>query len=231
MKGEKKMKKLILALGLSACLLLTACTDRANKESTTEEPTTEVTTTTEDLIPTLKPVIYLYPQEACKVEVSLDYCGELTCTYPKYEAPWSVTARPDGTLLDATGQEYAYLYWEGVGYENFDFSRGFCIAGEDTATFLEDALAKLGLTRREANEFIVYWLPLMEQNPYNLITFQTQAYTDAAALHIDPAPDTLIRIFMTWESSEDYVNLKPQALTAPTRTGFTAVEWGGTQIP
>ena len=30
------------------------------------------------------------------------------------------------------------------------------------------ALAQLGLTRREANEFIVYWLPAMEQNPYNL---------------------------------------------------------------
>ena len=221
------MKKLILALGLSACLLLTACTDRANKESTTEEPTTEVTTTTEGIITTAKPVIYLYPQEACKVEVSLDYCGELTCTYPKYEAPWSVTARPDGTLLDANGQEYAYLYWEGVGYENFDFSRGFCIAGEDTATFLEDALAKLGLTRREANEFIVYWLPLMEGNPYNVISFQTDTYEEAAKLTVSPQPDTMIRVFMAWYGTDTSVELPAQSLTAPQREGFTLVEWGG----
>ena len=32
----------------------------------------------------------------------------------------------------------------------------------------EEALADLGLTRREANEFMVYWLPMMEPNPYNL---------------------------------------------------------------
>ena len=44
-------------------------------------------------------------------------------------------------------------------------TEGFCVKGEDTAAFLEDALSKLGLNRKEANEFIVYWLPLMEQNP------------------------------------------------------------------
>lgn len=109
-------------------------------------------------------------------------------------------------------------------------TRGFCVKGEDTAVFLEQALAQLGLTRREANEFIVYWLPLMERNPYNVISFQTDAYTQAAGLHIDPAPDTLIRVFMAWQSSDSFVKLPAQALTAPARTGFTVVEWGGTKI-
>ena len=95
---------------------------------------------------------------------------------------------------------------------------------------MEQALEKLGLTRREANEFIVYWLPLMEQNPYNVITFQTEAYTEAAALHIDPAPDTLLRVFMAWRGSDSFVELTPQTLTAPARTGFTVVEWGGTVL-
>ena len=61
-------------------------------------------------------------------------------------------------------------------------SNGFCVKGKDTAVFLEGALEQLGLTRREANEFIVYWLPQMEQNPYNIISFQTDAYTNAAEL-------------------------------------------------
>lgn len=90
-----------------------------------------------------------------------------------------------------------------------------------TATVLEQALSQLGLTRREANEFIVYWLPLMEQNPYNVISFQTDAYTQAAQLYIDPAPDTLLRVFMAWQSSDSFVKLPAQALTAPARTGFT----------
>ena len=116
-----------------------------------------------------KPVIYLYPEEETAVTVKLDYAGALTCTYPTYGDGWAVTACPDGTLTDDAGQTYSYLYWEGTDTIAYDFSQGFCVAGTDTAAFLEDALAQLGLTRREANEFIVYWLPQMQENPYNLI--------------------------------------------------------------
>lgn len=178
-----------------------------------------------------KPVIYLYPEEATEVTVRLLLNGELTCTYPAYNGGWRVSAAPGGTLTDADGLCYNYLYWEGEIHTRWDMSEGFCVKGEDTAEFLEKALAMLGLTRREANEFIVYWLPLMERNPYNIISFQTDAYADAAKLQIHPAPDTLIRVFMTWRGSDTYVQMPEQELTAPKRIGFTAVEWGGTQVP
>ena len=174
-----------------------------------------------------KPVIYLYPREETNVDVTLDYDGRLTCTYPKYTGGWSVTARPDGTLTDGAGQSYNYLYWEGEDRNEYDFSRGFCVAGADSAAFLEDALARLGLTRREANEFIVYWLPLMQENAYNLIAFQHEAYTESARLTITPEPDTLIRVFMAFKPLSAPVEIAPQTLTAPARAGFTAVEWGG----
>lgn len=176
-----------------------------------------------------KPVIYLYPEEETEVSVRLTLDGKLTCTYPAYENGWTVTAQPDGTLTDAKGQTYNYLYWEGETCTQWDMTTGFCVRGEDTAAFLEEALAKLGLNRREANEFIVYWLPLMEGNPYNIISFQTDRYADAAKLDIEPAPDTLIRVFMAWQASESYVQLEAQELTAPERTGFTVIEWGGTR--
>ena len=70
----------------------------------------------------------------------------------------------------------------------------------------------------------------MEQNPYNIISFQTNVYTDAAKLQVTPAPDTLIRVFMTWKTASSFVQLPAQELTAPARSGFTVVEWGGTQI-
>lgn len=177
-----------------------------------------------------KPVIYLYPEEETEVTVKLLLDGQLTCTYPAYKDGWQVTAAPDGTLTDAKGQTYNYLYWEGVANTDWDMTEGFCIKGADTAAFLEDALEKLGLTRKEANEFIVYWLPQMEQNPYNIISFQTTAYTDAAQLEITPAPDTVIRVFMTFKAADGMIRLLPQKLTAPERTGFTVVEWGGTEI-
>lgn len=177
-----------------------------------------------------KPVIYLYPEEETEVSVKLTLDGELICTYPAYESGWDITAHPDGTLSDAKGQSYNYLYWEGEISADWDFTEGFCIQGKDTALFLEDALEKLGLTRREANEFIVYWLPLMEQNPYNTISFQTDMYTEAARLEVVPTPDTMIRVFMTWQASDRYVVLTEQELNRPNRSGFTVVEWGGTEL-
>lgn len=177
-----------------------------------------------------KPVIYLYPEKEMQVSVDLTLDGKLTCTYPAYNNGWKVIASPDGTLTDAKGQIYNYLYWEGETYAQYDLSKGYCVKGEDTAEFLENALDKLGLNRREANEFIVYWLPLMEQNPYNIISFQTDIYTDAAQLTVKPTPDTVIRVFMAWQASEHFVDLPEQELRAPERTGFTVVEWGGTEI-
>ena len=177
-----------------------------------------------------KPVIYLYPEQEEEVSVRLDYDGKLTCTYPEYDDGWHVTAAPDGRITDENGQEYNYLYWEGETEQEYDFSEGFCVAGEDTAELLEDALEKLGLTRREANEFIVYWLPRMEQNEYNLISFQSEAYTDHARLSIQPEPDTVIRVFMAYKPVENEQEIPEQTLAAPERSGFTVVEWGGCEL-
>ena len=178
----------------------------------------------------LKPVIYLYPEETTRVTVELELPGQLTCTYPAYQDGWTVTAAPDGTLTDERGQTYNYLYWEGETATEYDLSEGFCIAGADTAVFLEEALAQLGLTRREANEFIVYWLPQMEQNPYNLITFQQEGYTDLAKLTVTPAPDSVLRVFMTWKPLDKPVDIPAQTLPTFDRSGFTVVEWGGAEV-
>ena len=177
-----------------------------------------------------KPVIYLYPEQEQEISVRLNYDGKLTCTYPEYDNGWNVTAAPDGTITDENGQEYNYLYWEGSSEQEYDFSEGFCVAGENTAEFLEDALVRLGLTRREANEFIVYWLPKMQGNPWNLITFQTSVYTEQAKLHIEPEPDSVIRVFMAYRALEKPVEMPEPILSSMPRKGFTVVEWGGTEV-
>ena len=100
-----------------------------------------------------------------------------------------------------------------------------------TAAFLEDALSRLGLTRREANEFLVYWLPQMEPNPYNLIAFQSAAYTNRARLTVTPEPDSVLRVFMAWKSLDAPAEIPEQDLPAFDRTGFALVEWGGARAP
>jgi hypothetical protein len=109
-------------------------------------------------------------------------------------------------------------------------SKGFCVAGSDTEKFLKEKLTYMGLTEQEMNEFIVYWLPEMESNEYNLITFQGEAYTEASKLNITPTPDSLCRIFMVYTALDKPVNIQPQELETFERKGFTVVEWGGSQV-
>lgn len=185
----------------------------------------------EEAVTAEKPVIYLYPEEATAVEVRLDYAGELTYTWPKSDGCWSVTAQPDGTLTDADGHAYSYLFWEGeTSAMRYDFSQGFCVAGEDTGDFLRDTLSAMGLTPAEYNEFIVYWMPQMEGSAYNLISFQGETYTDCAKLTVTPAPDSVLRVFMAWKPLDAPVDIEQQTFEAFERTGFTLVEWGGTQV-
>ena len=132
------MKKWIaLLLSLFSIVALSGCgpAEKSTTSSTTA-PTEPV------LKPAAKPVIYLYPEKEQPVSVHLLYDGELTCTYPEYGTGWNVIAKPDGTLLDANGTSYNYLYWEGLSSNSFDFSEGFCVPGKDTAAFLEDVLQK-----------------------------------------------------------------------------------------
>lgn len=180
-----------------------------------------------------KPVIYLYPSHKQAVHVQLNYAGNLTHTYPQYpENGWRVTAEPNGTLWDEKGMEYYALFWEGVPNKPLAANDGFVVAGKETAKFLEEKLAYLGLNRREANEFIMYWLPRMENNNYNLIHFSGKDYEDIAELKISPQPETLIRVMMLTQPLPSKMDFPKQDLSPlhKTRKGFTVVEWGGAEV-
>ena len=177
-----------------------------------------------------KPAVSLYPKRATKVHVKLHYTGTLTCTYPEYKDGWTVWATPEGILTDENGREYNYLFWEGASQGDWDMSRGFVVAGADTADFLERTLARLGLNDREAGDFITYWLPRMQGNPYNLVTFQTDAYTEKAQLEITPEPDSVLRVFMVFQPLKEPVSIPEPELLGFERKGFTVIEWGGAEL-
>ena len=230
------MKSVRLSLVLlMMCLLVvfaSGCPATTPVVTTPTASATAATTTTGIHTTTKKPAIYLYPMEKTDVSVSLDYHGTLTCTYPEYTGLWQVTAYPDGTLVNrADGREYSYLYWEGLTDTPYDFSKGFVVRGTDTAAFLQEKLALLGLTAREYNEFIVYWLPRMQENPYNLIAFQGEAYTCNALLDITPRPDSLLRVFMAYRPLQKFMDIEKQPLAGFQREGFAVVEWGGSCVP
>lgn len=181
-----------------------------------------------------KPVIYLYPEETTDVSVQLQFEGTIIADYPNYDPllkGWKVTAYPDGSIVNhADGKEYSYIFWEGITKEkiDWDLSTGFVVKGEDSRVFLQQKLAEMGLTPNEYNEFIVYWYPILQRNPYNLIHFSIQQYAELAPLTISPTPDSLLRVFMVYKPLEQPEAIIEQELEAFERDGFTVVEWGGT---
>lgn len=175
-----------------------------------------------------KPVIYLYPEKETKVDIKLKLNNaELGTTYPKYNNGWSVTAKPNGKLTDKDGHTYDYLFWDGMDYNFYDTSKGFCVKGEDTVEFFREKLTYLGLNETEMNEFIVYWLPKMENNKYNIISFYTDEYDQNFPITVTPKPDSMLRVMMIYKPSEKYVKIEPQELKSFKRKGFALIEWGG----
>lgn len=257
-RGGRKMRKVIIGLIIAGMVFCMGCESGINSANTVQDETNQtedVETTTEDNCIEVefgngseeieigdddydeqyvakKPIIYFYPERTMDVNVKLDFNGTLTTTYPKYKnGGWNVVAEPGGTLTDKeTGREYSYLFWEGNSDTVYDMSEGFVVAGKDTAEFLQKKLEYMGLTPKEYNEFIVYWLPEMENNKYNLINFQGKEYTENAKLEITPKPDSVLRVFMTWKALDEKVVVKEQKLSTFERKGFTVVEWGGAEL-
>ena len=50
------------------------------------------------------------------------------------------------------------------------------------------------------------------------------------SLQVEPVPDTMIRVLMTFKGLENKINVKEQQLQKVTRNGYTVVEWGATII-
>ncbi len=183
-----------------------------------------------------KPVIYLYPKIKTDILVQLHYEGQIIADYPAYDPVlqgWNVTAYPDGHLINkADGKEYSYLFWEGESTDPipYDLTQGSVVKGSETKAFLQESLSHMGLSPKEYNEFIVYWYPIMKDNPYNLIHFAGKEYTDTAPLTVTPTPDSIRRVFMVYKALENPITIHPQELTSWERKGFTVVEWGGSEL-
>ena len=198
------------------------------------DPNAESQTTPLDM----KPIIYLYPQSDTDVRVVLGKPNDLTVSYPLYNAQtgWHVLAKPSGELIDLQGGRslYALYYESDLSESGFKVEKdGFVVKRENAASFLEDKLARLGLNEREAEEFIIYWLPKLSEHEYNYIRFaDADEINRTMPLSIEPVPDTTIRILMIYKGLDEPLTgiVEQQLPETAVRNGFTVVEWGGSEI-
>lgn len=176
----------------------------------------------------MKPVLYLYPEAETNVEVKFAKPELLTTTYPKFNSSWNVKVKPNGDMYDTDGRYYYALYWEAKGEKLNNFEEGFYVEKENAITFLEEKLNTLGLNERESNEFIMFWLPILEENEKSLVYFETtENLENKNKLIISPKPDSLLRINIHVKKVKTRTSIKEQALPHFERKGFTAIEWGG----
>jgi len=228
-------------LGLFAYVQITKdnYTGNSNNVNSNNQQNTVITTpnssinwTDNPAIELKKPIIYLYSQETIELTVKLGNPEKITCSYPKYKEGWKVIAEPSGILTDVETQRKLYaLYWEGIESLKTEMTEGFVVKGEDTIEFLEEKLEILGLNEKEAEEFIIYWLPQMQNNKYNYIRFATkEEINEYMPLEFSVQPDSIIRILMQFKAINEYKEIPEQNLETPKRDGFVAVEWGGTEI-
>ncbi len=180
-----------------------------------------------------KPVIYVYSKQKENVSIKLDLKGEFLFTYPQYSGGWNFTANPDGTIL-MNDKKYHYLFWDGklnIETDKLDLSSGFVIEKNKLVGFFEEKLKAMGLNSQEIEDYITYWCPRMSVNEKNYIHFIfNEDYNKYASISIDPKPDHLFRVCMLWSKATENTVVKEQKIQSFTRSGFTVVEWGGTEL-
>ncbi|CAM3660776.1 hypothetical protein FLGE108171_09045 [Flavobacterium gelidilacus] len=182
-----------------------------------------------------KPVIYLYPKEKTEITLTLDFKGKLLTTFPKYDKNWKVIAEPNGQLFDTkTKRNYSSLFWDGdtsFEPEHYQYENGFVVEKDKLTDFLIEKLEYIGLNTTETNEFVQFWLPILEQNNYNFIHFLVNdACNEVSVNKVNPKPETSIRVYMEFYGLETTTRIKEQILPTIERKGFTLVEWGGADI-
>jgi hypothetical protein len=201
-----------------------------------------------------KPVIYLYPDcDNTPISVQLSFNGKLTDLYPKPDTingedsvTWNVVANRDGTITTTDTKLYNYIFWEGkltraamnhLIESEFSVTTATLVPKNLLIEYLEQTLTKRGLSDKESQDFLLYWLPIMNEFQYNYIQFiNGTTYSDLAPLSVKPMCSTFIRVFMLFRGTDDppYTHnlFAPAMLQNPctitsNRSKFTLVEWGG----
>lgn len=194
-----------------------------------------------------KPVINLYSNIERSVNVKLELCDKFNFSaihpmsfshnYNENNMEWkNVTIKKDRITYE--NNDYSYLFWEAVTKEMlFDMpDNKFCISTElkELYKFLNIILKRLGLNFREIQDMITYWIKDIIEHKYVVLSFlPLNIYEKIAKLTITPEPKQIIRVFMVFYGSEQYVqyNSKIEDINQIDRNDeFLVVEWGGMGI-
>lgn len=176
----------------------------------------------EETISVDAPNVYLYPETTTAVLVRLGSPQALTIVDPLYPVDgWKVLAEPDGTLHTTAGLRDFLYYERSFDPKRFQTDAGWCASGFGAQASIEDALADLGFSTPEIDDFHEYW----DENFPRVgdVTIYPQLRR-LPTLDVSPMPDSVLRAWFYVE--EGCAAVPMPELPAFAGHGFVVTEWG-----
>ena len=178
-----------------------------------------------------KPNIYLYPEKEMELTLIFGNAERVTTSTPGYGAGWTVTARPDGTIIDSDEKEYGYLFYECLTDKSiFDTESGFVVRADARDEDFRNILEKYGFNEQEIKDFTDYWTEYLDDGTdYVMYPADTDAVDAAMPLETSVPIDSRYRIWFGF-SRQIPDDVSEPGISPIVRNGFTMVEWGGAVI-
>lgn len=179
-----------------------------------------------------KPNIYLYSDTVRSVTVAFDEPELLTASIPDYTGSWKVTVSADGTLTDASGESYNYLFYESLTEPAiFQTEEGWHIPADTREEDLRAVLAELNFNEQETQDFLEFWVDMLEDGTDYIMYPQDTALVDTAMpITVTDEPESLERIWFAFTEDEGQSVTEPtgyELIRGGTDCGWYVIEWGG----
>ncbi len=174
------------------------------------------------------PNIYLYPEQDRNVQVRLGFPegGKVIKSEPEYNNGWHVFVTSQGVI----DSKYNYLFYEAKIPHLNNYERCWVFSSAELSVKLPELLYNYGFEGREIDDFMEFWLPILNKYPY--YAFYPQEVDEMISLEITPQPESLLRVLFYVQPFNTMISLpEPVIGQRLERTGFSAVEWGVTGSP
>lgn len=175
-----------------------------------------------------KPNIYIYPEERCRLEVSLGFPkgGNVITSIPEYGAGWNVSVDKNG-LID---NKFGYLFYESSQPDVWQLTEGWVVKQAKLKDFFIENMTLYGFAGAEISDFTDYWIPkLIYAESFEIYPQNQHLIESVIQLHISKKPDHLLRLFYVVKPSNHpsgFVLPAPKIENLFKREGFFVTEWG-----
>lgn len=215
---DNAMKQFILfCLALFILLLNTNSCKRGSTEPTINDT---------NHVSVRKPNIYIYPEAKTNLYVSLKFPvgGSVTVSEPPYQNGWNITVEPSGKI----NETYDYLFYESENPDLCQYRAGWVVKQSDLTTFFSENLIATGFSQAETNDFLDYWIPILNTHPFYIVYPQYKSDIEKMIqIDFSQQPDNILRLFYSIKGSADeIISLPPPLIPKFERTGYVVAEWG-----